>query len=1011
MKPQNIMVDLAGAAHLMDFGIARAADISGLTVTGTVIGTPDYMSPEQVRGEKATPAADIFSFGVILYELLTGDLPYRADTAASRILMRLTKKPQPPRQLRREIPKYLESVVLKCLEVDPALRYPSAEAIVQDLDRHHVDRALTVRMTRAVARRRSSLALAAVLGLAAVGGAYMWARTRGPAAAPPEGPVHTVAILPITNAAGTAELEWLRAGLPEMLVTDLAQSRYVRPVPGERVFRVLRQLGIAEQTRFDEAALESISKLAPADSVLYGQLVESGGRLRLDLSLRKAGSGVPLPIKAEGSPADVFALVDSLTATLKQNLDLSPAQLRADDDRSIREVSTGSIEALREYQEGASDLQKGANQTAIVHLKAATAKDPTFAMAYARLAEASLNAGEQHEADAAIERANALALKSPLPLLDRYRIHATAALVKEDYETAVTSYGEMAKLYPRDPDVQVGLAQALREVGKLPEAILAYRRVLEIAPGNKMALLSIGRVQIAAGQNQEALDSARRALDSGLFKGDAEALGTVHSVMGVAHREMGQLDLALQNLNRSLDLRKQAGDKRGQAVTLNNLAQVYDLQGQPEKALEQQKKVLAIAREMGDRERESNALVEIGLVYKVWGKLDPALASFRDSLQIEMGRQDHANLANRLNHVADVYRLKGQYDDALVYLEQARSHLEKSDDTAERANNLASIGLIKKAQGHYDEAIAAYLEAVRLFGEGEQQMGVGNVHQYLAEVYGAQGRYGDALKSLQKSASIYDTLKVEHGQEEIKAPLGKLYTAMGRLDEAEKLLADPAPKADGHEHGGHGDDQAAERLLARAALFHLRGRKDEAAVAYEQANVAANLSGQKETAVLSRVELSRLYLEQGKLDAASRLAQRTRDEARAARLAPLEAEAAAAQAAVLLARGEAEPARRAALEALSLADRFSGRPLLYRTNGVLGDALAKLGRPADALEAYAKAASILDWIRGSLPPEDVAAFISRPDVKVFARRALAVLDKSGRPEAEPLRKWAGGASS
>jgi tetratricopeptide (TPR) repeat protein len=969
------------------------------------------MSPEQVRGEKATAAADIFSFGVILYELLTGDLPYKADTAASRILMRLTKKPAPPRQLRREIPKYLEAIVLKCLEVDPALRYPTTDAIIQDLDRHHVDRGLTVRMTRAVSRRRAPLVAMAALGLALLGGAWYWTRMRTPAPTAPEGPVHTVAILPITNAAGTAGLEWLRSGLPEMLVTDLAQSRYVRPVPSERVSRVLRQLGIAEQTRFDEAALESVSKLVPADSVLYGQLVESGGKLRLDLSLRKAGSGVPLPIKAEGSTEDVFALVDSLTATVKQSLDLTPGQIGADDDRSIREVSTGSLDALRAYQAGLTDLQKGANQTAIAHLKEATTKDPAFAMAFARLAEASLNAGEQHEAEAAVERANTIALKAPLPLLDRYRIHATAALVKEDYETAVTSYGEMAKLYPRDPDVQVGLAQALREVGKLPEAIETYRRVLELAPGHKVALLNIGRVQIAAGQNQEALTSAQRALDSGLFQGDPEALGTVHSVMGVAYREMGQLDLALQNLNRSLDLRKQAGDKRGQAVTLNNLAQVYDLQGQPEKALEQQRKVLAIAREMGDRERESNALVEIGLVYKVWGKLDLALASFRDSLQIEMGRQDHANLANRLNHVADVYRLKGQYDDALVYLEQARSHLEKSEDSAERANNLASIGLIKKAQGHYDEAIASYLEAVRLFGQGEQQMGVGNVHQYLAEVYGAQGRYGDALKSLQQSASIYDTLKVEHGREEIKAPLGKLYTAIGRLDEAEKLLGEPAAKAGGHEHGGHGDDQAAERLLARAALFQLRGRKDEAAQAYEQANVAANLSGQKETAVLSRVELSRLYLERGDLDAAYRLVQRTREEARVARLAPLEAEAAAAQAAVLLARGEAEPARRAALEALSLADRYSGRPLLYRTNGVLGDALAKLGRPQDALEAYAKAASILDWIRGSLPPEDVASFVGRPDVKAFARRTLALLDKGGRPEAEPLRKWAGGASS
>jgi tetratricopeptide (TPR) repeat protein len=169
------------------------------------------------------------------------------------------------------------------------------------------------------------------------------------------------------------------------------------------------------------------------------------------------------------------------------------------------------------------------------------------------------------------------------------------------------------------------------------------------------------------------------------------------------------------------------------------------------------------------------------------------------------------------------------------------------------------------------------------------------------------------------------------------------------------------------------------------------------------------LSGQKEVAVLSRVELARLFTEQGKLDAAERLVQRTREEARRSRLGPLEAEAAQAQAELHLARGQAEAARKAALEAVSLADRYAGRPLLYRAHGALGDALARLGRLPESLDAYARSASTLDWIRGGLAPEDVASFVNRSDVQAFARRTASLLEKGGREkDAAPLRQWLGG---
>ncbi|MFQ5790635.1 MAG: protein kinase, partial [Acidobacteriota bacterium] len=458
LKPQNIMVDAEGVPHIMDFGIARSVDGASMTSTASVLGTPDYISPEQVSGESASAQSDLFSFGVILYEMLTGELPFQADTPVARVFMRLTKKPAPPREWNPEIPRYLERIILKCLEVDRVLRYQSAGEALADLDREQVDSSATLRIRRAVARRKTPLRAAALLVLAVGSAAYFTMREPPPQAAETEEPVTTLAILPFTNATGSEDVDWMRAGLPEMLVTDISQSRYVRPVPGERIVKLLRELGVEGQSRFDEATLEAISEKAPAESVLYGQFVESGGRMRLDLALRQAGSGVPTPIKVEEDASQVFALVDRITQQVKEHLDLSPEQLKGDTDRPIAEVSTASLEALRAYQAGLGQLRKGANQAAIPHLQEATSTDPDFAMAYAKLAEAFLHMGQQQEAEAAVESARSVSEAAPLPLAERYQIHAIDAGVREDYETAVKSYEELVKLYPEDPDIQLSLA-------------------------------------------------------------------------------------------------------------------------------------------------------------------------------------------------------------------------------------------------------------------------------------------------------------------------------------------------------------------------------------------------------------------------------------------------------------------------------------------------------------------------------------------------------------------------
>ena len=150
LKPQNIMIDAQGKATVMDFGIARSTEFTGMTQTVGMLGTPDYMSPEQAKGQKADSRSDVFALGLIFYELLTGEMPYTADTALATLLKRTQERVRPPAELDRTIPRYLSDIVARCLEIDPRLRYQEASDVLADLEagRRPRSNAMRLRLSR-----------------------------------------------------------------------------------------------------------------------------------------------------------------------------------------------------------------------------------------------------------------------------------------------------------------------------------------------------------------------------------------------------------------------------------------------------------------------------------------------------------------------------------------------------------------------------------------------------------------------------------------------------------------------------------------------------------------------------------------------------------------------------------------------------------------------------------------------------------------------------------------------
>src|SRR6202162_1990057 len=226
LKPQNIMLDAKDRVYVMDFGIAHSLETPGMTQTGALMGTPEYMSPEQAKGMKVDPRSDLFALGIIFYEMLTGISPYKAETALATLLKRTQERPQPPAEVDPAIPKAISDVVMKCLEIDRDHRFSSAREILEDLGQESPTSVRTVAPTLAPAvpapqaerilpfvRYRTWIAgAAAVVLLAALGIAFRGKVFPAKRAAPVEqAPVEqaSLAILPFRNASGDTSLDWL----------------------------------------------------------------------------------------------------------------------------------------------------------------------------------------------------------------------------------------------------------------------------------------------------------------------------------------------------------------------------------------------------------------------------------------------------------------------------------------------------------------------------------------------------------------------------------------------------------------------------------------------------------------------------------------------------------------------------------------------------------------------------------------------------------------------------------
>src|SRR6267142_2627971 len=317
LKPQNIMRDKTGRILVMDFGLARTVEGEGMTQTGALVGTMEYMSPEQALGKDLDQRSDLFTLGLIFYELLTGKMPYKADSVVASLLKRTQERAAPVSSHDNTIPAALSNIVSKCMEPDVKLRYQSSAEILADLDAWQGGRAAaTLHFPTSSKPWGQTIpwhwigGAVAALVLVIIGFLYRDKLFNSPARTP-SGPVVSLAILPFRNASGDPSLDWLGPSLAEMLSTDVGQSAQLRTVSPNVLHQILTDLRVAPATVLDPTVIRRVADFSSADRVVWGQYARFGDQIRIDATLQDIKNDRTVPLKIDvASEKDIPGAID-----------------------------------------------------------------------------------------------------------------------------------------------------------------------------------------------------------------------------------------------------------------------------------------------------------------------------------------------------------------------------------------------------------------------------------------------------------------------------------------------------------------------------------------------------------------------------------------------------------------------------------------------------------------------------------------------------------------------------
>jgi len=510
LKPSNIMIDENGRVFITDFGLAKSLREGDPSFTGTLVGTPQYISPEQWRGDKIDGRSDIYSFGIMMYEMVADSLPFESETDFGYLKKHISERPKFPKDMEMEIPLFIRKIILKCLEKKPERRYMNAEEILDDL----TEGKFTTKPIDIFKINNKGFKLILFVGLIILLTISFYFIKKGGLLNKKVSIIElrpSVAVMHFENNTGETNLDEWSLAFSDLLVTDLAQSKYIRVLPEDQLYQILKEANHLKHTRYGPDIIEKVVSKANVRYVILGSYAKAGDIFRVSIKILEPKKGELLDtVYVDGKgEASLFSVVDRLTLKIKSSLSLSPKEILNDIDREIGKITTNSPEALKYYVEGESCYIEQKFNESINNLKKAVAIDPEFAIAYNKI---SVNYSYLRQSDFALQyMKKAMDLSERVSDRERYLIKGSYyTQIGKSYREKIKPYLDLLKLYPEDEKGNVMLGSKYRNVEEWDLAIRQFERVLKINDKSRIALWNLAYLFMKKGWYDKDIDFLKK---------------------------------------------------------------------------------------------------------------------------------------------------------------------------------------------------------------------------------------------------------------------------------------------------------------------------------------------------------------------------------------------------------------------------------------------------------------------------------------------------------------------
>ena len=800
IKSDNIMVTKEGQVKITDFGLAKLKGATKLTKTRSTLGTAAYMSPEQASGEEVDSRSDIFSFGVVLYELLTGQLPFKGEHQAAIVYSIVNEEPQPVARFNNKVSAKLQDVVDKVLAKEKEERYQHIDDVLADLRREKksLEYVKTTQIPpEAVAPKPKKKLLPFLVPGSIVFLILLLFLILKPfqvEIVPEKRAVaeeNTLAIMYFENMIDREDKERLGEIVSNLLITDLSESQYVNVVSSQRLYDILKLLGREGEKLIDRSVATEVATKAGAKWMLLGSILQVEPEIILTSQLVDVTSGkVAASQRIHGETEEkIFSIVDKLTVEIKSDLKL-PDAAQSEVDRPIADVTTHSPEAYRYYLEGVDYGFKLYWAEAEKSLEKALELDSTLVMAYYRLA--GLKGSE--EAKGLLTKAMKYLDKASEK--EKHYIKGLYAFRSGDYLQAIEELQKIAERYPDEKEAFWTMGKIYySRLKQFEEAVYNLNKAIEIDPLCKIAYNSLAYAYDDIGDFEKSIWAINKYISI------APDEANPYDSRGELYAYNGKIDEAIASFKKAEEIKP--------GFSLADLGHMYLLKREYAKA-ESCYKALASS---GDKSVRSQGRAYLAIVPLYQGKLDEAIKTLDDGIAADRMEQAQG-WQNALKYFfkADIYQEKEDLEAALKEAERGIEifHRANPDDAVywrdeyvrllaensdfEKAKEVAealkkdieekeqasmhdywyAVGCIEWSKGNLEAALSNFEKAA----EGNRLF---YIHLKLGEIYLESGRLGEGVAKLEEVLARYDEVRAYFSIWAVKAHylLGLAYQKSG----------------------------------------------------------------------------------------------------------------------------------------------------------------------------------------------------------------------------------------